>query len=363
MTSQGYGDVHKGGGQGTSSEWPMPQFWSMVDQAGPSGFKQGFGGPGSAYGAFGREEPWNKEQSDKRRLDRNSREQKRSKRISDQIKELKTLLEEAGVNMAKGNKSSILTCAAEYIMDLQMQNEVATRRARELASAARSESGSTTSGGDMSSRASSSLGRGTAEAYGRDGRVGRHASPGRTINYRRVFHDQSVPVALTAVDGRFIDCNWRFERESGYSKDQLRGMTFFSLVAANGEHGSVFQTVAHMLKDTSRQPKEFVVRATLPGQGSNGADTEEKILQLSTIFADDPQDHEVKYFCCALLSMEREMRPSEEVAGAPRAPPSAPAADATHHSVERNKDAEGSGIAESRRPPGDDPAPTAERET
>lgn len=276
----------------SSAEWPTQQFWSMVGQPqpGPSTYQPHFGG--LPYGAVGgREDEWQKEQSDKRRLDRNSREQKRSKRISDQIKELKGLLEAAGVNMVKGNKSSILTCAAEYIMDLQRRNEAAVCRARQPTPAL-STSTATSTNGEVSSWPSSSSFSG--RAAGEDG------AAGRAINYRRVFHDQSVPVALTAVDGRFIDCNWRFERECGYSKEQLRDMTFFSLVAANGEHGSVFQTVAQMLKDTSRRPKEFVVKALL--KGGEGGKLGEKVLQLSTVFADDPEDHEVKYFCCAFLS-------------------------------------------------------------
>lgn len=220
--------------------------------------------------------------------------------------ELKTLLEVSGVNMTKGNKSSVLTCAAEYIMDLQQRMDAAgTRRGARpsstcaatattatMSSSASSTAGSTTSGGSGSSVPSSG-----ASVRSLDSADSSSSPLGRSINYRRVFHDQSVPVAITAVDGRFIDCNWRFERESGLSKDQLRGMTFFSLVAPGGEHGSVFQTVAHMLKDTSRQPREVVVRAVLGHRGT----MEERLMQLSTIFADDPEDHEVKYFSCALL--------------------------------------------------------------
>jgi len=276
------------GSNSESSEWSMPQFWSMVDKphtSTASAFEQHFGSTHSYGLTGGREDEWQKEQSDKRRLDRNSREQKRSKRISDQIKELKTLLEAAGVNMVKGNKSSILTSAAEYIMDLQQRNEAATRRAQEFASLASSDSAPSTAEERVAGNA-----RGDRLVGG--------------INYRRVFHDQSVPVALASVDGRFIDCNWRFERECGYSKDQLRGMTFFSLVMANGEHGNIFQIVAQMLKDTSHQPKQFVLRASLKSGDSDNANSgEEKLLQLSTIFADDPEDHEVKFFCCALLSV------------------------------------------------------------
>ena len=43
--------------------------------------------------------------------------------VSPPTQELKLLLEQAGVNVSKGNKSAVLTSAADFIMDLQRRNE------------------------------------------------------------------------------------------------------------------------------------------------------------------------------------------------------------------------------------------------
>mmetsp|Transcript_31895 Transcript_31895/g.64909 ORF Transcript_31895/g.64909 Transcript_31895/m.64909 type:complete len:524 (+) Transcript_31895:2222-3793(+) len=381
---------------------------------------------------------------DRRRLDRNHREQKRSKRIADQINDLKELLEESGAPTSKGNKSSVLASAAEYIAELQQRNLELSRQAAMaherkhhqrlqkgqsgpgggqgagVARQASVVSGSIVSGSvgcgdkerqqgqgqvgnlqslqhlpnqsssvlshsdecpgeeteeevseaggegqrgregggdglqrrrphvvfhgsstpedssqtpDSQSNESSELDNcsennssennssetnepnessgdcvstddGSGSGNGRAGREkrkekkkggglsGRSASMSSStpssaaassaaaasssghINYQRVFQDQAVPLAITSVDGRFLDCNRRFEGESGYAKEELLRMTFFTLAKGNannqgdgngkksdgsgdgekgegvGEEGgpNLFQAVAEMLK-------------------------------------------------------------------------------------------------------------------
>ena len=127
------------------------------------------------------------ELSDKRRQERNNREQKRSKRISDQIKELKTLLEVSGVQTAKGNKSSVLTCAAEYIEDLQRRNQMLAR--------GDGVNGHGMDGGGGLKKVSEGEGEG-GDKDNMDDVDG--ANPNR-VDYQRVFYDQSVPMAITSV--------------------------------------------------------------------------------------------------------------------------------------------------------------------
>merc|ERR1719231_1140720 len=59
--------------------------------------------------------------TDKRRLERNQREQRRSFKISQQIENLRQLLEGAGCSV-KANKSSILNETANYIRMLQQRH-------------------------------------------------------------------------------------------------------------------------------------------------------------------------------------------------------------------------------------------------
>ena len=56
------------------------------------------------------------------------------------------------------------------------------------------------------------------------------------------------------MDGRFVDCNWRFERESGYKKEDLTRMTFFTIARSENDV-SIFHAVAEMLKDVKAKYK------------------------------------------------------------------------------------------------------------
>ena len=396
-------------------------------------------------------------ETDKRRRDRNDREQKRSKRISDQIKELKDLLEESGLSTSKGNKSSVLTCAADFILDLQRQNQdlaraVASRQQQHMealaaqtaqqeqhhaalaqarqqqqdaesaaaaaggnggngsngaggaSSAPNRVGGSLTSGSDgggdgsggegssgggqspgqsndsgdaasggsedgdgsdeggvvssngsggssnssLSSSAlaaadgngglhggssgmagaptlaavvgsSSSSHSGGSSSHGSNSSSGRHhsssGSHGRNIhngvNFRRVFYAQVVPMALTAVDGSFLDCNWRFERVSGYAKADLLRMNFFTMARPAQRDANIFHLVAEMLRGAPQVEGgtggQCVVRAALhPDRSRGDGSPTDAYLHLSTVPERSSSSGpgaagDVKFFTCALL--------------------------------------------------------------
>ena len=103
------------------------------------------------------------------------------------------------------------------------------------------------------------------------------------------------------VDGRFVDCNWRFERESGYKKEDLVRMTFFTIARSDGKT-SIFHAVAEMLKDAGENESPCVVRAVLKPSGAGQPEKAQKYLSLSTVHDHSGQQSEVKYFSCALLS-------------------------------------------------------------
>eukprot|EP00622_Pseudochattonella_farcimen_P008176 FR744356.1.p1 GENE.FR744356.1~~FR744356.1.p1 ORF type:complete len:146 (+),score=14.48 FR744356.1:60-440(+) len=115
-----------------------------------------------------------------------------------------------------------------------------------------------------------------------------------SIDYQRVFYDQSIPMAIATVDGRFIDCNPHFEDESGYSKSELMQISLYSLAREDG--ASIFHSVAEMLKPSASsglQQQQFVVKATL----NTG---KQRYMKLSTVHEECGQV--AKYFSCALLA-------------------------------------------------------------
>jgi len=297
-------------GQPVASPWPASsQFWDLFNQA-PLGGMRGFPGAGaqglSGHNAFlagAGADDFGGEAGDRRRMDRNNREQRRSKKISDQIRELKLLLEQAGVNVSKGNKSAVLTSAADFIMDLQRRNE-------QLAA----QDGQVKPGGDDGDKGEKVVEMGEASAAGsrrvegdevvsmehaddesRNGDASEGASCPRTsIDYQRIFYSQSIPMAITAVDGRFIDCNWRFEVESGYTKQELLRISLYSLARTDG--ANIFESVARMLNASDEGSKQCVVKATL-----NKESDKQRYMKLSTV-SEHGASSEVKYFSCALLT-------------------------------------------------------------
>ena len=68
----------------------------------------------------------------------------------------------------------------------------------------------------------------------------------REIDYQSVFADANIAMAITSVDGRFMECNRRFEDDSGYSREELRELTVFNLIEAS-ELQHTFSQVAQML--------------------------------------------------------------------------------------------------------------------
>jgi PAS domain-containing protein len=115
-------------------------------------------------------------------------------------------------------------------------------------------------------------------------------------------------MALTAVDGSFLDCNWRFERASGYAKADLLRMNFFTLARPAQRDANIFHLVAEMLRGAAQvaggPSGQCVVRAALHPDRARQQQAD-AYLHLSTV----PEHNgsgpgavgEVKFFTCALL--------------------------------------------------------------
>lgn len=114
------------------------------------------------------------------------------------------------------------------------------------------------------------------------------------IDYRSVFADASVAMAITSVDGRVIDCNRRFEEQSGYEREELVKLTVFNLITAE-ELQHTFSMVARMLHGTSNEkPPPYSARAVL-----KHTRPEDKPLFLSLSLVHD-YAHRPRYFTLAL---------------------------------------------------------------
>ncbi|CAM9730266.1 unnamed protein product [Phaeothamnion confervicola] len=224
-------------------------------------------------------------EGDKRRLERNAREQKRSLKISQKIEELRKILRGSGVP-AKSSKSSILHEATIYIRQLQRRQAQVEQEREQFLQLLQQETGRgggsgapatapacggfppSISGASAVGGSSGVCPPGTAappmgapgmptgaaaagaEAAFGSGAVGAattavNASSGPALvaaamagttvvtshDYQLVFHCAAVPMAIASVNGNIVDCNLRLTAVTGYPKDELLTLTIFNLVA------------------------------------------------------------------------------------------------------------------------------------
>ncbi|CAN0378473.1 unnamed protein product [Discosporangium mesarthrocarpum] len=79
----------------------------------------------------------------------------------------------------------------------------------------------------------------------------------------QVFVHGCVGMAMATVEGRLVDCNRRFEDQSGYTKSELRQLTLLNLTPPS-ELQKTFRLLAVMLKDTTgKAPTKIYLRAVL----------------------------------------------------------------------------------------------------
>lgn len=182
--------------------------------------------------------------AERRRYERNLREQQRSYRISQQIKQLRDVLAESNIPF-KPNKFSILVCVADYIKQLQAraimldaehQKLIDTiTQATELAA-----SGQVPSPSDDPDTSTSSLSGGTendADMLMVQG-----------INYKSVFEHCPFATGVASLDGRVLACNESLERLFGCEKDEMVEQSLFLYIR---NHQELFEAMADLLKRSS----------------------------------------------------------------------------------------------------------------
>ena len=180
------------------------------------------------------------EQERKRRSIRNIREQQRSNKIAESITELRTLLQDAGVQH-KSDRYSTLVGVVNYVKMLQ-------RRSKKLDEEHKILLKTISGAGEIMSSASGTLfggslpppppkqttGTTTVQTFDVSGENSSSISSDRDhdeelvvfvqgIDYRFIFAHCGVGLAIASVDGRFVDCNDEWLRLTGYSKKELMG--------------------------------------------------------------------------------------------------------------------------------------------
>ena len=158
----------------------------------------------------------------KRRMDRNQREQQRSQKITEQIACLKELLSAANVHF-KPDKHSTLITVADYIKQLQSRSQLldsehqklleTISKTNEIASTAQHHP----STGSVTASSNDLLSDSPEGALLED----EHAVFVKGLDYRGIFQQCTIPLAVASIDGRLMDCNGEFEALTGYERDEL----------------------------------------------------------------------------------------------------------------------------------------------
>jgi len=180
----------------------------------------------------------------KRRLQRNAREQQRSKRITNQIENLRGILQVAG-RPVQLSKASVLSQTIDYIRELIVKQDNA-------------ENGHSTRGGSLSSAATAHK-RSSHEAFATEmsGNRTRLRSDSEIfltpLSYRQIFYNSGVPMAIATIDGCFVDCNRKFIEASNYSLAELAKLTVFNLTAQH-DLQATYMKVTKMLQTSEEAP-------------------------------------------------------------------------------------------------------------
>lgn len=222
-----------------------------------------------------------------RRSVRNIREQQRSHRIADRITELRTVLQDAGVQF-KPDRYNTLVGVVNYIKTLQSRSKKLDEEHKVLL---KTISGAGKMVNGESGFAGLGLGMCTNGGGVEDGPPGtttvqtfdvsgenlsstcsdsnNHDDEMKVfvqgIDYRFIFSNCGVALAVASVDGRFVDCNDEWLTLTGYTRTELMGECKSSgsnQVAAVSTSTSAASTAAHAppcSKSSSFPPSEILI--------------------------------------------------------------------------------------------------------
>ena len=175
---------------------------------------------------------------EKRRYERNVREQQRSFKISQQIKELRNVLAESNISF-KPNKFSILMSVVDYVKQLQSRAIMLDAEHRKLIDTIR----------QTHEMVNAGLTPAPEETQSRTHDRGVNVSDSdmlfvQGLDYEAVFQHCPAALGVAALDGRILACNDEFAAISGISRETLLRQSLFNLM---NNHEDVFRAMGAML--------------------------------------------------------------------------------------------------------------------
>jgi PAS domain-containing protein len=249
--------------------------------------------------------------NERRRYDRNLREQERSNRINQQIKELSDVLSGSGVPF-KANKYSILCSVVEYINQLQSRALLLDEEHGKLITTIQQTSEIVISGGSISQTDSeefdSTQDDNTQGPHGPLSRVvgnssSRHRggllskqkrSSSSTVkldvgndsnfffvnglDYQTLFSQCSAAMGVVALDGRFLTWNAALEAILGLSKKELSQTSLFHDLLGTTEMEELFHVMGDALKcdNTIHINDDDATNTGMSSSNNEAAEDEEK---------------------------------------------------------------------------------------
>jgi len=175
----------------------------------------------------------------KSREELNEIEKKRTKRINDQIHALRSLLEVSMVQ-SKSDKYSVLKSTYDYILELN-------QRVYELEAQIESQSRlkSIQNDGHVNTTEGDSV------------EVDGNTSPiPETFDFKKVFKNSAVPLALAHLNGTFIDTNHMFSDLAGFSMDELQQMSLMDFTS-DSEVGRLVTIIGGLTKSKACSVRHF----------------------------------------------------------------------------------------------------------
>jgi PAS domain S-box-containing protein len=206
----------------------------------------------------------------KRREQRNAREKERSCRIANQIDDLRTLLSRGGVIVAKGTKSSVLSEAATYINLLQQQ-QVQWEIDRQSLIQQMQQIGAAPLHQVLPQNMTVAPTQISAAAVSQPAAELNSISPN---DYKFVFNNSSVGMAIASMGGAFVDCNDIFCQLSDYTKEEVCTMTIFNMTARTDlQHA--FDLISQMItppsvEDQQKKSNTIVLRGAMKNRTDLG---------------------------------------------------------------------------------------------
>lgn len=175
------------------------------------------------------------DEPESRQSERNRREQERSHKITERITELRSVLSEAGVNF-KPDRYSTLVSVANYVKALQVRSACLDEEHKKLLDSVEKTDGvgadvkqqQTTRDLDDTMTASVVVASTTTtfvnslacDSISCNDELLKFV---HGIDYRKIFINSSIALAIASVDGRFVDCNDEFLHLTDYTREELLG--------------------------------------------------------------------------------------------------------------------------------------------